>query len=82
MTKKIENPQSFEEAMEALEGIAAQLEGKTLPLDEAVNLYKQAMDLALYCERALGKAKKEVQQLVKTLDGWDEAPFEDATDGQ
>lgn len=82
MTKKIGNPQSFEAAMEALEEIAAQLEGKTLPLHEAVELYKQAMDLALFCEEALGKAKKEVQQLVRTLDGWEEAPFEEEEDGQ
>lgn len=81
-TKKTENPQSFETAMEALEEIASKLEGKTLPLDEAVALYKQAMDLALYCEKSLGKAKKEVQRLVKTLDGWDEEPFEEETDGQ
>lgn len=81
-TKKTDDTQSFETAMEALEEIAAQLEGKTLPLGEAVALYKQAMDLALFCEEALGKAKKEVKQLVKTLDGWDEAPFEEQDHGQ
>jgi len=80
-TKKNEDPKSFETAMEALEEIASKLEGKTLPLDEAVALYKKAMDLALYCEKSLGKAKKEVQQLVKNLNGWEEAPFEEEIDG-
>jgi len=80
--KKTGNPQSFEAAMEALEEIASKLEGKTLPLDEAVALYKQAMDLALYCEKSLGKAKKEVTQLVKSLDGWEEQPFGEEIDGQ
>jgi len=77
-----DKPQTFEGAMEALEEIAAQLEGKTLPLDQAVALYKEAMDLALYCEKSLGKAKAEVRQLVKTLDGWQEEPFGEETDGQ
>jgi len=81
-TKKTETPRSFEAAMEALEEIASKLEGKTLPLDEAVALYKEAMDLALYCEKSLGKAKNEVRQLVKSLDGWGEQSFEEEIDGQ
>lgn len=55
---------SFEEAMENLEKIVEQLEEGDVPLEEAITIYKQGMDLSRLCH---SKLKAVEQQLTEIL---------------
>ena len=59
--KSIEN---FEQAIEELELIVSQIEGKDVKLDVALEKYQQGMALVKFCQDKLA----EVEQKVKILD--------------
>ena len=44
---------TFEEAMENLEKIVEQLEEGDVPLEKAISIYKQGMDLSRLCHTKL-----------------------------
>lgn len=54
---------SFEEALNQLEELVAQLEAGRLPLAEAVDYYEQGMALASYCGDLLDNAELRIRQL-------------------
>ena len=43
----------FEEAMSALEQIVRQLESGNVPLDEALDKFKEGMELSQFCNETL-----------------------------
>lgn len=61
--------QTFEESLEQLEQIIAQLEGGDLALDKAFEYYKEGMDLSLFCSKELKRVEEEVAKIQKTRDG-------------
>ena len=54
----------FDEALSALEAIIRKLEAGNLPLEEAIELYKEGMTLSTDCHKKLQKIEAEVVKLV------------------
>ena len=65
MTKKDEKKVSFEEALERLEQIVAQIEGGQVPLEESIEKYAEGMTLLKTCRTILDSAEKKIQVLAK-----------------
>ncbi|KWW11466.1 MULTISPECIES: exodeoxyribonuclease VII small subunit [Bacillaceae] len=63
MTKKQEA--TFEEAMENLEKIVEQLEEGDVPLEEAISIYKQGMDLSRLCHTKLKAVEDQLTQILR-----------------
>ena len=63
------NNYSFEEMLEALEKIVAQLENGDASLEEALELYKTGTLLASNCAKLLDRAEKQIKILVNDGDG-------------
>lgn len=59
---------TFEEKMTRLNEIVAMLEKDGLPLDKALDLYREGVDLSVDCKKMLENAKLT----VRTMNGEDE----------
>ena len=59
----------IEETLEALEKITAALEREDIPLDEAIALFEQGLDLAASAKRTLDEARLKVEQVVEKARG-------------
>lgn len=69
----IDEKLTFEQAMEELEKIVEQLEQGDIPLEEALNIYKQGMEYSKFCHDQLKKAE---DQLTKILTDQGEENFQ------
>ena len=58
---------TFEKAILRLEEIASALEAGKLALDKAVELYKEGMELSLYCTKEIEKAKLTMEEFGKKV---------------
>ena len=77
MTVRMKKEKSFEEAMERLEAIVAELEGEDRGLEEQFALFQEGMELARLCDRKLGEVEKSVEIVLKEASGeWKTAPLE------
>lgn len=56
--------QSFEEAMKHLEEIVEKLEEGDVPLEEAISIYKQGMDLSRLCHSKLKSVEDQLTQIL------------------
>jgi len=75
MSRKKPENLSFEEALEELEKLVAQLEQGDLPLDQALKAYERGVALTHACQQSLEKAEQKVRILSeKSLDA-DTEPF-------
>ncbi len=63
----MKQPKSFEEGMERLQGLLAQLQDESTPLADSVKLYAEAAGLIHYCNTALDKAKLQVDEINASL---------------
>lgn len=63
-----ENHLTFEEAMEKLESIVDRLEEGNVPLEEAISIYKQGMELSKLCHDKLKNVEEQLTQIL-TEDG-------------
>ena len=63
----MKQPKSFEEGMERLQGLLAQLQDESTPLADSVKLYAEAAGLIHYCTTALDKAKLQVDEIDASL---------------
>jgi exodeoxyribonuclease VII small subunit len=61
--------QKFEDALEKLEQIVADLESGDLKLDDAIKKYEEGMKLAGLCGKKLSETKKKIEMLVKDSSG-------------
>ncbi len=61
--------QSFEKALARLEEIAQAMESDETGLEESVKLYKEGIEISVFCAEKLNKAQQEVTELKKTADG-------------
>ena len=55
---------SFEEQMESLEKIVAELENGNLNLDESVNKFEEGLKISKECNKILEEAEKKITILV------------------
>jgi len=55
---------SFEDALEALEGVVTQLEGGQTPLEQSIDLYERGEALRKHCEDRLRAAELRVEKIV------------------
>ncbi|MEK9198631.1 exodeoxyribonuclease VII small subunit [Ureibacillus sp. 179-F W5.1 NHS] len=66
--------QSFAQAMSELEEIVRKLEQGDVPLEEAIDLYKNGMELSHFCHEKLQNAEKQLISIVN--DQGEKQPFE------
>jgi len=69
--------QGFEQALASLEDRVRQLEGGDVPLEKALTLFEEGVDLARTCHEQLEAAEERVAQLVRGPRGIDERPLDD-----
>lgn len=70
MSKKLvlaDQPASFEEAMNELEQLVAQMEAGELPLEASVAAYKRGSELVKYCAAQLDKVDSQVKVLESEM---------------
>ncbi|PKR78951.1 exodeoxyribonuclease VII small subunit [Halalkalibacillus sediminis] len=63
MTNK-EEEQTFEQAMQKLEGIVEKLEEGEVPLEKAIEYYKEGMKLSKHCNDKLKKVEHEMTEIM------------------
>lgn len=73
MTKKMNAPATFEEAMAELAQLVTQMEAGQLPLEASVAAYARGSELVKFCAGQLDK----VEAQVKVLEGDMLKPFAD-----
>ncbi|WP_406535387.1 exodeoxyribonuclease VII small subunit [Methanobrevibacter sp.] len=56
---------SFEESLEKLEEIVNKLESGDVPLDDAIDEFKNAMELVKICENKLSSAEESIAKIVQ-----------------
>ena len=66
------NP-GFEESLERLEKIVAQMESGELKLEDSLKLFEEGMKLTRACHQRLDDVEKKVKQLLKTPPKSDES---------
>ncbi len=67
---------TFEESLQRLEKIVANLEQGELSLAESIQLFEEGMRLSMACKLELDEAEGKIQVLVKQRDGSHKAePF-------
>jgi len=60
---------SYEQALEQLDTLIAQLEKGDVPLDDAISAYERGTKLAQHCAQLLDRTEQRVSQLVVSGDG-------------
>lgn len=60
---------SFEQAMERLEEIVAQMEGDRMPLDEMVASYEEGMRLLKVCRKRIETARRRIEVITSDAEG-------------
>ncbi len=60
---------SFEQALCRLEEIIDEIEDSETPLQKSVGLYKEGVELSVFCGESLNEIEKDVMLLQKTADG-------------
>ncbi len=72
MTAKERRPEeefSFEEAMERLEKLVAELEGGDLPLEQSLRTFEEGVRLVRFCSDRLRTAELRVRELEELSEG-------------
>jgi exodeoxyribonuclease VII small subunit len=64
-----EKPVRFEDALNELEQIIAELEGGELTLDESLERYERGIKALNACRKVLSQAEKKIQLLLRTSEG-------------
>ncbi len=54
----------FEQALERLEKINKKLERNKVPLERAIDLYQQGMELIEYCDERLEEAEGKIKKMT------------------
>ncbi len=62
---------SFEGGLQILKNQVAMLEKGNLPLDEALKVFRDAVDVGRFCNKKLEMAETEVQKIVENANGED-----------
>jgi exodeoxyribonuclease VII small subunit len=76
------NGPSFEQAIQRLEKIVADMESAELPLEDVLKKYEEGTRLVRFCAQKLDEAEKKIELLTKKADGSPKLePFEADDDG-
>lgn len=59
----------FEEGINQLERIVRELEQKEVPLEQALNLFREGIELVQNCNRLLDHAEKQMEILLENPNG-------------
>jgi exodeoxyribonuclease VII small subunit len=77
VTARSKKEKTFEEAMERLETIVAQIESDELGLEQQFELFREGMTLARFCDAKLTEVQKSVEIVLKeSAVEWKTAAFE------
>ena len=68
---------SFEENIKELEGIVKSLESGEVPLDDAINKFKEAITIANTCDKKLKEASDSVNKILNKDGNLEEFKVED-----
>lgn len=71
---------NFEQAIDQLEQIVAQLESGEVPLEKAIELYQEGMRLSHLCGQKLEQVEKKIEMLVEGSSGIIRKPFQPSID--
>ena len=63
------NGLTFEQAIQRLEKIVADMEGAELPLEDVLKKYEEGTRLVRFCNQKLEEAEKKIEVLAKKPDG-------------
>jgi len=61
--------QSFESAMQRLEGIVTAMESDELPLEELIVRYEEGISLVQVCDAKLKAAQKKIEVITRSAQG-------------
>ncbi|CAG7642176.1 exodeoxyribonuclease VII small subunit [Paenibacillus allorhizosphaerae] len=75
MTNQEATP-SFEQAMDQLERIVAQLESGDVPLEKAIELFQEGMKLSQLCGQKLEQVERKIEILLEQDGGMVKKPFQ------
>ena len=76
MNARPKKEKSFEEAMDRLEAIVAEIESDGLGLERQFELFQEGMTLARFCDGKLTDVQKSVEIVLKeSVEEWKTAPF-------
>ncbi|QJC51790.1 exodeoxyribonuclease VII small subunit [Paenibacillus albicereus] len=78
--QKQEQALSFEQAMEKLEGIVARLENGDVPLETAIELFQEGMELSRLCGGKLELVERRIEALLERGPGFATEPFDAVPD--
>jgi exodeoxyribonuclease VII small subunit len=56
---------TFEESLSNLEAIVKELENGSIPLDDAINKFTEAMNLSKNCNEKLKNAEENINKILK-----------------
>lgn len=70
------SPESFEKRIEQLETVVKKLESAELPLEDALKLFEQGIDLSAKCRAELEAAETRVEILLKKGQSVEAAPMD------
>ena len=59
----------FEDAIEKLEKIVAELEEGGLPLEKSLKKFEEGVKLSRFCSKKLKEAERKIELLTKNADG-------------
>lgn len=66
---------TFEQAMESLETIVAQLESGDVPLETAIELFQEGMTLSKLCGQKLEQVERRIEMLLENDGNLQRKPF-------
>ncbi|GAB7386836.1 hypothetical protein BSNK01_06720 [Bacillaceae bacterium] len=67
---------SFEEALQRLEEIVDRLEDGEIPLEEAIDIFQEGMELSKLCRDKLGKIEQKIEMLLERDGEFVTKPFQ------
>jgi exodeoxyribonuclease VII small subunit len=74
--EKAKEELSFEEAMNRLEAVVEQLESGEVPLEKAIALFQEGMELSRVCNRKLTDVEQKIEMLLEKDGCLTPTPFE------
>ncbi len=60
---------SFEKAMKKLEEIVQELEGKEMPLENALKKFEEGIEISRFCSKKLEETEKKIAILLADKEG-------------
>ncbi len=74
---------TFEQAIKQLEQIVQDLESGDMPLEKAIKIFEDGIQLSKFCSEKLDETEKRITILMQDSEGKvSEGPFPGATDGR